>query len=181
MDTDTRIMVQGKGRVGREKMNVEVLTRGNGKIMKVFVSYLAGAQGQHMYDRGQVRGVMNPFGLVPGFVPGFVNQDESDEDDDDDDDEDDDEDDDGDDDDEDDDDEEEDDEDDPKREPKEIKEEDLCKICFSREKNCVLVPCGHKCMCMECAKVLKKGKAQGSFICPICKRRIKQTVKVFEC
>ncbi len=47
----------------------------------------------------------------------------------------------------------------------------LCKQC-EKAKSCHLIlPCGHRVLCKECADVIKK--------CPLCKRRIQATLKFF--
>ena len=35
------------------------------------------------------------------------------------------------------------------------KDQDVCRICYSATIDCVLVPCGHLCMCMVCARKLE--------------------------
>lgn len=47
----------------------------------------------------------------------------------------------------------------------------LCSICWEREKNCVILECGHMCSCVECTKPLKE--------CPICRQNITRAVRVF--
>jgi len=55
-------------------------------------------------------------------------------------------------------------------------DEKLCKICFANPENITLIPCGHVCMCSECAKIiLAKPNAQ----CPICKATIQQTMRIY--
>lgn len=41
--------------------------------------------------------------------------------------------------------------------PNESEEEkgDLCNVCFLRDKNCALIPCGHYYFCMECYNAYK--------------------------
>ena len=48
----------------------------------------------------------------------------------------------------------------------------LCKVCMVNRINTVMVPCGHQCICSECAKTLNKE-------CPICRKRVTQVVKTF--
>ena len=45
-------------------------------------------------------------------------------------------------------------------------ESDICTICCDRQINCVMVPCGHFAVCLECAKRLK-GKP-----CIMCRRQV---------
>jgi len=49
-----------------------------------------------------------------------------------------------------------------------------CKICFDKQINTVLVPCGHMCVCEGCSKLLAKNNK-----CPICKGAIQKIVKTF--
>jgi Zinc finger, C3HC4 type (RING finger) len=39
--------------------------------------------------------------------------------------------------------------------------DDACNICFERQMDCVLIPCGHQVCCIECAQQVRS--------CPICK------------
>ena len=43
--------------------------------------------------------------------------------------------------------------------------DDLCKVCFAKNINTVLVPCGHRCMCNDCGKVISNE-------CPICRKPV---------
>jgi hypothetical protein len=52
-------------------------------------------------------------------------------------------------------------------------EADLCQICYTYEMNAVFVDCGHVCSCLECAKQCD--------CCPICRKDIKQVLKMFKC
>ncbi|CAH1800689.1 unnamed protein product [Owenia fusiformis] len=48
-----------------------------------------------------------------------------------------------------------------------IREEPECVICFSAPMAVVLIPCGHICLCRDCANALHRPK-----LCPICRRRV---------
>ncbi|KEF58147.1 uncharacterized protein A1O9_06071 [Exophiala aquamarina CBS 119918] len=48
---------------------------------------------------------------------------------------------------------------------------DLCQICYSEEIDALFFDCGHICSCVECARQCE--------ICPICRRSVKQVVKMF--
>jgi len=54
--------------------------------------------------------------------------------------------------------------------------ENECTICFEKEINSVLVPCGHCCTCEACGKVLKDNGKD----CPVCRAKIDQVVKTFQ-
>eukprot|EP00301_Raphidiophrys_heterophryoidea_P006728 c12692_g1_i1.p3 GENE.c12692_g1_i1~~c12692_g1_i1.p3 ORF type:complete len:172 (-),score=31.52 c12692_g1_i1:318-833(-) len=47
-----------------------------------------------------------------------------------------------------------------------------CIVCFERPIECVLIPCGHSCVCMTCSGVLNSE-------CPVCRNRFKQAIKIF--
>lgn len=48
-----------------------------------------------------------------------------------------------------------------------------CSICMANQINTVCIPCGHRCVCMDCkAKNLKE--------CPICRVKIQQIVQTFD-
>ena len=51
-------------------------------------------------------------------------------------------------------------------------ESNECKICMEKQKNVVLVPCGHT-MCDGCAQKFQKGQ------CPTCRTRVSSTQKFF--
>lgn len=48
-----------------------------------------------------------------------------------------------------------------------------CKICMNQTCNTVLVPCGHKCICLGCSQKIKN-------ICPICRRAVERVVQVYD-
>ncbi|KIW15465.1 hypothetical protein PV08_05511 [Exophiala spinifera] len=48
---------------------------------------------------------------------------------------------------------------------------DLCQICYGQEIDALFFDCGHVCSCVECARQCD--------ICPICRRSVKQVVKMF--
>lgn len=48
---------------------------------------------------------------------------------------------------------------------------DLCQICYGEEIDALFFDCGHVCSCVECARQCE--------ICPICRRSVKQVVKMF--
>lgn len=56
-------------------------------------------------------------------------------------------------------------------------DDDLCVICFSGEKNSVMVPCGHICVCINCAKQIMEQPAPE---CCICRTPVIQTVKIIK-
>ncbi|KIW35478.1 uncharacterized protein PV07_02174 [Cladophialophora immunda] len=48
---------------------------------------------------------------------------------------------------------------------------DLCQICYGNEIDALFFDCGHVCACVECAKQCE--------LCPICRKAVKQVVKMF--
>ncbi|XP_071139773.1 E3 ubiquitin-protein ligase rififylin-like isoform X2 [Mytilus edulis] len=48
-----------------------------------------------------------------------------------------------------------------------------CKICMDSESDCLVSPCNHLAMCMDCAKMLDN--------CPICRKDICKRLKIFRC
>ncbi|KAJ9608957.1 hypothetical protein H2200_006728 [Cladophialophora chaetospira] len=48
---------------------------------------------------------------------------------------------------------------------------DLCQICYGSEIDALFFDCGHVCACVECAKQCE--------LCPICRKPVKQVVKMF--
>ncbi|KAI1607898.1 ubiquitin thiolesterase [Exophiala viscosa] len=48
---------------------------------------------------------------------------------------------------------------------------DLCQICCEQDIDALFFDCGHVCSCVECAKQCE--------ICPICRKTVKQVVKMF--
>jgi hypothetical protein len=55
-------------------------------------------------------------------------------------------------------------------------EETQCVVCFDAPKDHIIVPCGHMCVCEACAEQLTKTRTP---TCPVCRRAIRETVKVF--
>ncbi|KAJ5908712.1 Zinc finger RING-type [Penicillium taxi] len=50
-------------------------------------------------------------------------------------------------------------------------EADLCQICFSEEQDAVIADCGHVCSCVGCAKQVD--------LCPICRKKITNVIKMY--
>eukprot|EP01107_Rhizomastix_libera_P002955 TRINITY_DN1516_c0_g1_i3.p1 TRINITY_DN1516_c0_g1~~TRINITY_DN1516_c0_g1_i3.p1 ORF type:complete len:176 (+),score=45.10 TRINITY_DN1516_c0_g1_i3:110-637(+) len=59
-----------------------------------------------------------------------------------------------------------------KKVEEENKERELCVVCMDQEMNCVILRCGHMCVCETCGKALKT--------CPICRGDITEVVKVYK-
>lgn len=50
-------------------------------------------------------------------------------------------------------------------------EDKLCKVCYVRKYEIVLIPCGHIVVCKNCVLLIKK--------CPLCRGGISDTIKVY--
>ena len=50
-------------------------------------------------------------------------------------------------------------------------EADMCQICYGEEIDALFFDCGHVCSCVECAKQCD--------VCPICRRAVRQVVRMF--
>ena len=54
----------------------------------------------------------------------------------------------------------------------------MCVVCLSKEIEWILVPCGHKCVCQDCGRIIKERDKK----CPICKQEIIGALdKVIDC
>eukprot|EP01017_Pseudomicrothorax_dubius_P010364 TRINITY_DN13691_c0_g1_i1.p1 TRINITY_DN13691_c0_g1~~TRINITY_DN13691_c0_g1_i1.p1 ORF type:complete len:261 (-),score=20.84 TRINITY_DN13691_c0_g1_i1:158-940(-) len=52
----------------------------------------------------------------------------------------------------------------------------ICAICFTRPKECVIYRCGHKATCRQCSEDLRKS---GSKKCPLCRGPIEDIIYVY--
>jgi len=50
----------------------------------------------------------------------------------------------------------------------------MCVVCLERVASMALVPCGHRCVCEECAPFLP------GIGCPICRAPVEKSVRVFD-
>ena len=50
-----------------------------------------------------------------------------------------------------------------------------CTICYTEKIDCVIVPCGHMCMCFQCAEIVDDADNR----CPICRQSIALLQKTF--
>lgn len=46
-----------------------------------------------------------------------------------------------------------------------------CKICYMKELNALLTPCGHATVCVECANLIQ--------VCPVCRSEIISRIKIY--
>ena len=51
----------------------------------------------------------------------------------------------------------------------------LCCVCKSNDKTSLLIPCGHKCLCEQCAKRFHRGAR-----CPLCRAAVQSVQRVYE-
>jgi len=54
----------------------------------------------------------------------------------------------------------------------------LCKICFDRRINTVIIPCGHMALCSECSEKIRQD-LRGTANCPICKSPFVDIIKTY--
>ena len=52
-----------------------------------------------------------------------------------------------------------------------LREARLCKVCLDEEVSMAYIPCGHIVTCVQCAVALED--------CPLCRKTIKGTVRIF--
>lgn len=57
----------------------------------------------------------------------------------------------------------------------EVKDEQLCVICLENEKRYAVIPCGHLCLCVCCADLIR-----GSGQCPICMTKVDDIYKIYQ-
>lgn len=55
-----------------------------------------------------------------------------------------------------------------------------CIICYDNKINSVLYKCGHMCMCIVCAKKLRKNKHLADAFCPICRAKIIDVIQTYQ-
>lgn len=51
-----------------------------------------------------------------------------------------------------------------------------CLICWDKESNFALIPCGHKVLCGDCAIVV----LSGSKLCPVCQMGVYDMLRIFD-
>ena len=56
--------------------------------------------------------------------------------------------------------------------PKNIETANSCAICYEAEKDTVFLPCKHNVTCLKCSKNVKT--------CPICRVKIKETIRIYK-
>jgi len=50
-----------------------------------------------------------------------------------------------------------------------------CNVCLDRPRETVLQPCGHVCLCLQCADRIRRGENQ----CPVCRSRIEKVGQAY--
>jgi len=55
-------------------------------------------------------------------------------------------------------------------------DENVCKVCFDRKIDIVLVPCFHYCICEDCSSVVMEQNK----LCPICNIHIDKAQKLYK-
>lgn len=51
-------------------------------------------------------------------------------------------------------------------------EGEMCQICYGEAVDSLFYDCGHVCACVECAKQVE--------VCPICRKTVKQVVRIWK-
>ena len=54
-----------------------------------------------------------------------------------------------------------------------------CLLCMSAPKSVALDPCGHVCLCAECAKKFGPGQPGTAGACPVCRSSISRKLTVY--
>ena len=62
----------------------------------------------------------------------------------------------------------------PRRDP--ISDENPCAICLAEARTHAVIPCGHKCLCSQCAIIIKRGPPR----CPLCQSGFECIVQIFD-
>ena len=62
----------------------------------------------------------------------------------------------------------------PRRSP--TAEENPCVICLAETRTHAVIPCGHRCLCTQCALTI----GSGSTTCPLCQSRFDLIVQIFD-
>ncbi|RZC35724.1 neuralized-like [Asbolus verrucosus] len=60
----------------------------------------------------------------------------------------------------------------------ENRESSECAICYENAAEAALYPCGHMCMCYDCARLQWRDKGTGR--CPMCRAVIKDVIKIYK-
>lgn len=56
--------------------------------------------------------------------------------------------------------------------------EGTCVICLCSKADQFILPCGHMCMCADCAHVIKNNMYNNNKECPLCKGQIESIFRV---
>lgn len=51
-----------------------------------------------------------------------------------------------------------------------------CVICHEGIREGAFIPCGHRCVCMHCAEIIRESTNP---TCPICRARVETTIRIF--
>jgi len=66
----------------------------------------------------------------------------------------------------------------------ELEDNALCIVCFEKQKNHIMIPCGHICVCGGCKALFERDTASGdsdsdTVLCPICRSAVQNVFKIF--
>lgn len=56
--------------------------------------------------------------------------------------------------------------------PVQDQEQDNCVVCWEREREVLLVPCGHTVLCQECVNAILQSQTKMGSLCPYCRASI---------
>ena len=59
-------------------------------------------------------------------------------------------------------------------------DQSLCVVCIENKKTCAFTACFHKCICEECASMLRQTSSSPSYVCPLCRVKSPNIRFVFE-
>ena len=62
-------------------------------------------------------------------------------------------------------------------EPEDLNQEN-CVICMSKPRDFAFYPCGHQCLCEDCAQKFRTQARHN--LCPICRYRVKDIIRVYK-
>lgn len=62
-----------------------------------------------------------------------------------------------------------------KLEKREVRQNDLCIVCFDSQVEAACIPCGHMAGCMACFKKIEAKSKK----CPVCRAKVDQVVKIY--
>lgn len=59
------------------------------------------------------------------------------------------------------------------------KDKRACVVCQDRQKNVLILPCRHLCLCLQCANQIARAHFIDNRVCPLCRTRIKTIMDIY--